>query len=187
MLLREEASFALAQQLRAPAGIPLGDAFTFTSGLYFRGKLAYARRFARPPRGTPGALVIAPGWGLVLPERAICRADLLDLASVPVDLEEARYRVPLCRDAAALAEAIGPQAEVVLLGSIASAKYTDVLLEVFGDRLLFPADFVGRGDLSRGGLLLRASRSGAELAYVPVRGAVRRGSRPPRLPPLPRG
>jgi hypothetical protein len=52
-----------------------------------------------------------------------------------------------------------------------------VLLEVIGERLLFPTDFVGRGDMSRGALLLRAARDGRELAYEPVAGAVRRGRR----------
>jgi hypothetical protein len=60
------------------------------------------------------------------------------------------------------------------------------LLAVLGERLHFPAEFVGRGDMSRGGLLLRAVRAGVELAYLPVAGAVRHGARPPRLPPLPR-
>ena len=73
---------------------------------------------------------------------------------------------------------------MVLLGSIASAKYVDILLEVFGDRLLFPVEFVGRGDMSRGGLLLRSVRAGEQLTYVPVRGAVRHGPRPPKLPPI---
>jgi hypothetical protein len=72
----------------------------------------------------------------------------------------------------------------VLLGSIASEKYVAVLGSIFGDRLLFPSDFVGRGDMSRGGLLLRAARDGAELAYEPVLGAQRRGKRPPRLTPV---
>jgi len=69
----------------------------------------------------------------------------------------------------------------VLLGSVASEKYTGPLLEVFGERLLFPTDFVGRGDMSRGGLMLRCARSGIELPYIPVRGALRHGARPPRL------
>lgn len=74
---------------------------------------------------------------------------------------------------------------VVLLGSIATGKYADTLLAVLGERLVFPALFVGRGDMSRGGLLLRAVRDGRELDYVPVAGTVRRGRRPPRLAPLP--
>jgi hypothetical protein len=66
---------------------------------------------------------------------------------------------------------------------VATGKYVDVLLEVMGERLLFPVDFVGRGDMSRGGLLLRAAEQGRELHYEPVAGAVRRGRRPPRLAP----
>jgi hypothetical protein len=70
----------------------------------------------------------------------------------------------------------------VLLGSIASDKYVDLLLEVFGERLLFPAEFVGRGDMSRGGLMLRCATAGVEMSYLPVAGAKRHGPRPPRLP-----
>jgi hypothetical protein len=44
-------------------------------------------------------------------------------------------------------------------------------------------DFIGRGDMSRGGLLLRAARAGSELPYPPVQGTPRRGARAPRLPP----
>ncbi|MBV9081410.1 MAG: hypothetical protein JOZ62_01940, partial [Acidobacteriaceae bacterium] len=74
-----------------------------------------------------------------------------------------------------------PACSYVLLGSVASAKYTEPLLKVFGERLVFPIDFVGRGDMSRGGLMLRCARSGTELPYVPVHGAVLHGARPPRL------
>ena len=70
----------------------------------------------------------------------------------------------------------------MLLGSVASPKYVDILIGIFGERLRFPVDFVGRGDMSRGGLLLRKAREGVELPYVPVAGAVLHGSRPPRLP-----
>ena len=72
-----------------------------------------------------------------------------------VDPADARYRRPLERSASALAADIGADCEVILLGSIASAKYVDVLLRIFAGRLLFPAEFVGRGDMSRGGLMLR--------------------------------
>jgi hypothetical protein len=57
----------------------------------------------------------------------------------------------------------------------------DVLLEALGDRLLFPSEFVGRGDMSRGGLMLRCVRENRELEYAPVAGATRHGKRPPRL------
>jgi hypothetical protein len=179
LLLRGAASFPLAREVRSPAGAPLGEVFSFLSGLYFRGKLAYARAFGE------ASLVITPDRGLVAPDLSVHLDDLRAMATVPIDLREPRYRVPLERDAAALARRLGGD-EVVLLGSVASAKYTRVLLAAFGGRLLFPVDFVGRGDMSRGGLLLRAARAGTELPYVPVAGAVLRGKRPPRLPPLPR-
>ncbi len=178
MLRRPAAAFPLAMELRSEVGATLGDVFTFTSGLYFRGKLTYARAFG-------ASWVITPGAGLVEPTQRITPADLDDWARVRVDLTDLRYRRPLERDARALSRRL-PEAEVVLLGSIASDKYVDLLLEIFDGRLLFPVDFVGRGDMSRGGLLLRSARSGTELPYGPVRGAVRHGPRPPRLPKPPR-
>jgi hypothetical protein len=183
LLLRPGAAFALARAVQSPQGAPLGEVFSFASGLYFRGKLAYAEAFARAPPGVAPVAVIAPGAGLVPPGRHVTVADLRAFAAVPVDPEEPRFREPLLRDARALAAA-APRAEAVLLGSVASGKYLDVLLEVFGERLLFPAEFVGRGDMSRGGLLLRCVRAGQELACLKVVGAVRRGRRPPRLGPI---
>jgi hypothetical protein len=108
--------------------------------------------------------------------------DLRRYAGVPVDPEERRYRLPLLRDLAALAPAWA-EAEVVLLGSIASAKYVELLTSVLDSRLLFPAEFVGRGDMSRGGLMLRCVEESRELDYVPLLGAARHGPRPARLPP----
>jgi hypothetical protein len=178
ILLNEHAAFPLAQQLRS-AGITLGEAFSFLSGLYFRGKLAYARRFARPPVGQSGVQVITTDRGLLAADTAIQARDLLEFGTVDIRPEHPRYRGPLQRDLARLREV--PEVEVVLLGSVATGKYVDILLEVMGDRLLFPIDFVGRGDMSRGALLLRAAREGRELAYVPVAGAIRRGRRAPKL------
>ena len=97
---------------------------------------------------------------------------------------ETRYLEPLLRDAEALKILAGPGCRIVLLGSIASARYVEPLLEIFGERLLFPATFAGRGDMSRGGLLLRCARTGSPLDCVPVRGAVRHGPKPPKLPRL---
>ncbi|HEX9290114.1 MAG TPA: hypothetical protein VF904_11345 [Anaeromyxobacteraceae bacterium] len=185
LLLRAGATFPLARAVQSPAGAPLGEVFRFTSGLYFRGKVTYAAAFAQPPPGVPGSLVITPGAGLVAPETRVTASDLRSFAAIPIDPRDARYRAPLERDVRALAGA-APRAEVVLLGSIASGKYVDVLLAVLGDRLLFPEAFVGRGDMSRGGLMLRCVRAGEELAYVQVAGAVRHGPTPPRLPRLPR-
>jgi hypothetical protein len=181
LLLSPRAGFPLAWEFQQK-GAPLGALFEFASGLYFRGKLAYARAFGRAPRGGTGALVIVPGRGLMDVEQPITTDELRAIAQVPVDLRDARYREPLERDARLLARRLGKQGEAVLLGSIATGKYTDVFLEALGDQLLFPPSFVGRGDMSRGGLLLRSVRAGTELPYAPLRGAVRHGVRPPKLP-----
>jgi hypothetical protein len=183
LLLQRPATEAeLGQRLRRAEGAPIGEVFSFVSSLYFRGKLAYARAFARPPQGRPGVHVITPCDGLRAPESVLRLPDLRRYAGVPVDAEEERYREPLLRDLRTLAPT-WEEAEVVLLGSIASGKYAQLLTSVLGDRLLFPSDFVGRGDMSRGGLMLRCVEEGRELPYLPLRGAVRRGARPARLPP----
>ena len=183
MLLRAEGAFPLAVALREGA-VPIGEVFTFISGLYFRGKLAYARAFGCEARD-PAVLVIVPGRGLVPPETPVTRADLAAIAAIGVTPEEPRFAEPLARDAARLGGSLGESGRAVLLGSIATGKYVDLLAAPLGPRLLFPSTFVGRGDMSRGGLLLRCVREGRELEYVPVAGAVRRGPRPPRLGPLP--
>jgi hypothetical protein len=175
MLLRAGAEFALARALRSPQGASIGEAFAFMSGLYFRGKLSYARRFSQPMAASSGALVITPGRGLCPWWQVVTHADLLELAQVEVDAENAAFVEPLCRDARELARRIERDSRIVLLGSIATSKYVDPLLEIFGSRLLFPSAFVGRGDMSRGGLMLRCAREGVELEYEPVHGAVRHG------------
>ena len=180
LLLGSRARFELAERLRTRSGAPLGEVFSFLSGLYFRGKLTYSLTFASPPPGIPGVLVITPGQGLQPPHKPVTLQHIARYAKVSIDVREPRYRRPLARDARALAAA-APDTEFVLLGSIATGKYVDILVEAFGERLLFPGDFVGRGDMSRGGLLLRCARAGTELPYIPVRGAVRHGARPPRL------
>src|SRR6267378_3086112 len=65
MILSDRAKFELAQKLRSKRGAPIAMVFTFLSGLYFRGKIAYANAFARPVRGIPGIFVITPTRGLV--------------------------------------------------------------------------------------------------------------------------
>ena len=158
----------------------LGEAFSFLSGLYFRGKLTYATAFARPPAGMAGVQVITANRGLLRPDTPISADDLRGFGAVDIRPDNPRYRVPLERDLAGLAE--HPNAEIVLLGSVATGKYVDVLLDVVGERLLFPTDFVGRGDMSRGALLLRAAREQTELVYEPAATAVRRGPRPRKGP-----
>jgi hypothetical protein len=181
MILREAAAFPLAVQLREQ-GLPLGEIFSFISGLYFRGKLAYARAHATPPSGLPGIVVITASGGLVSPDRLFRLPDLREITSGDIGAGTPEYRVPLERDARLLCEHMGSESEVVLLGSVATPKYVEPLLEIFGERLMFPLEFVGRGDMSRGGLMLRYAREMRELTYVPVAGAVRHGTRPPRLP-----
>lgn len=182
MILREEAAFPLAVQLREQ-GLPLGEIFSFISGLYFRGKLAYARAHAAPPSGLPGIVVITASGGLVSPDRLFRLGDLREITNGDIAAGAPEYRVPLERDARLLYEHMG-ESEVVLLGSVATPKYVEPLLEIFGERLMFPQEFVGRGDMSRGGLMLRYAAEMRELTYVPVAGAVRHGTRPPKLPKI---
>jgi hypothetical protein len=185
MVMNEGAEFELAVRLRQE-GAPLGDLFGFMSGLYFRGKSAYSRAFAAPPPGVAGSLVITAGRGLLTQDTLIGVGDLLEIAAVPIDLSEPRYREPLERDAVHLSRTISQDCQIVLLGSIATPKYLEPLLDIFGSRLLFPSEFVGRGDMSRGGLMLRCARDGVELDYIPACSAVRRGRRPPKLPKPPK-
>jgi hypothetical protein len=185
--LAANASFAIARQLQSGEGVSIGELFTFISQLYFRGKLTYARRFASPPEADhpivqSGVHVITPNAGLRSPDVRVTAEAARRFARQDIGLENTAYRAPLERSARALAGELG-DCEVVLLGSVASPKYVDILLEIFGERLRFPVDFVGRGDMSRGGLLLRQAAAGVELAYGPVAGAVRHGPRPPKLDP----
>jgi len=181
LLLSGTASFPLATALREPPGVAIGEVFSFLSALYFRGKLTYARTFASRLRTTPPILIVTTDRGLVPPETRITRDDLAAFATVDIATGGERYLGPLRRDVAALAASVRRTTRVVLLGSIETGKYVDVLLEAFGSRLVFPTEFVGRGDMSRGGLLLRHARSGVPMGYTPVAGAVRRGRRPPKL------
>jgi len=188
-IVSERAEFPLARRLRSPGGAPLGEVFAFMSGLYFRGKLAYSRHFTRPPdpddpMAAGGVLVITPNAGLRGADVLVTRESIQAFAGEPISLDNERYLRPLERSAQALRASVGPDCEVVLLGSVASGKYVEVLQPVFGGRLLFPSSFVGRGDMSRGGLMLRCVESGEELDYVPIAGATRHGPRPPRLTPL---
>jgi hypothetical protein len=180
LLLREGAMFGLARRLRN-GGVALGEAFSFISGLYFRGKLAYANAFAAPPDGAPGALVITACGGLMSPDALITQSDLCNISAAPVDASEPRYRIPLERDARRLQKQLGQNCEVVLLGSVATSKYVEPLLAIFGDKLVFPSEFAGRGDMSRGGLMLRCVREKMELTYVSIATGKRHGPRPAKL------
>ena len=176
ILLSEKSEAVTTRDFRA-GRLSLGQAFAFMSGLYFRGKLAYAERFGDP-------YVITPTRGLQRPSLPFTLALLREFAVGDVSLDNPEYRSALERDATALAKRIGKRSQVVLLGSVASGKYVDVLLPILGARLRYPSSFIGRGDMSRGGLLLRSAASGDELEYQPLEAGVRpRGPRPPKLDP----
>jgi hypothetical protein len=185
MLHNPNARFDLALKLRTPRGAELGEVFAFVSGLYFRGKLAYARAFARPPENAQGAYVITTDRGLTPPQTLITLDDLRAMGSTPIHSGDPRYRLPLERGLTEVAGICGANCPFVLLGSVATGKYVDVLRQILGPRLMFPADFIGRGDMSRGGLMLRCVDGQRELEYVPMEGAARHGKRPPKLPPKP--
>ncbi len=121
MVVSPRASFALAQRLRTSDGAQLGDVFSFVSGLYFRGKLAYARRFAAPPDpaepvSAGGVLVITPNAGLRAADAPVTLETFLTFATTAIDLSNDVYRRPLERGARALLDAVGADCEVVLLG-----------------------------------------------------------------------
>jgi len=165
-LLQQNARSVLAGRLRSEEGATLGEVFTFMSGLYFRGKLAYASAFANPPNGCGGVQVIVPGLGLCSPHTMVDLDRLRAIARVPVDPRDGRYTRPLRRDAARLAERLHEGDAAILLGSIATPKYLQPLREVLGPRLRLPREFIGRGDMSRGALMLRCAAEGRELTYI---------------------
>jgi hypothetical protein len=178
-LTSPRARFGAAERYRSPEGVTVAEAFTFMSSLYFRGKIAYARHFAAPPPelavGGPedGILVIAPGFGLVPPGWRITAEEMKKLRRTPVDLKSRAYSQPMKEHVTQLRD-LAPSAWVVLLGSVATGKYVDLLLPTLGDRLLFPRDFAGAGDMKRGGMMLRAVREDRELAYVTLAAPRRR-------------
>jgi hypothetical protein len=177
-VLSPRATFPVATRLRGE-GVPIGELFAHMSGLYFRGKITYAQKFGR-------AFVITPDEGLMPAGTPITSDRLIQFASGEISLENPHYRTPLERTAQELSNTTGASTQFVLLGSVASEKYVTVLTAIFGAHLVFPADFVGRGDMSRGGLLLRAAAASRELEYIPVIGAARHGARPPKLDPATR-
>jgi hypothetical protein len=190
-LMSVRAKFALAQRYQTEAGVEIADAFAFMSALYFRGKIAYARQFAVPSPiiGGDGIFIITSGYGLVPPDWRITEERMKRMRKIDIDVDARSYVKPLKEHAKLLKQALDQEgdaaAEVVLLGSIATGKYVDVLWPILGKRLRFPAAFAGLGDMARGGLMLRAARAGKELEYTTLDG---NRKRPPgatgKMPPL---
>ncbi len=183
LIYNPRARFDLARRLQKGETVPIGEVFSFLSGLYFRGKFTYSRFFGQPPKKMHPAYVITSSSGLLPAMQPISLTNLRAFGEVPIEPDEPRYHEPLTRSAKRLASLAGPRCEFVLLGSIGTTKYADLLIEHFAERLLFPSAFVGRGDMSRGGLLLRSVSENQELEYIPVMGAVRHGKRPGKLAP----
>ena len=161
-LMSPKAGFDTARMYRSPEGVPIALAFAFMSALYFRGKITYALHFT----DIRNIFVITPGFGLVPPDWRITEERMNVMRRTDVDVRRRNYRLPLKRDAEALAARLEPEAQVILLGSVATGKYVDILWPIFGDRLRFPGIFAGLGDMSRGGLMLRAVRENRELEYT---------------------
>ena len=168
-VLSPKATFSVAARLRGE-GVPIGELFAHMSGLYFRGKITYARKFGR-------AFVITPDQGLIPAETTITSQVLIRFADAEIDLGNPGYRTPLEQTARALGDEAGADAQFVLLGSIASEKYVQVLSAIFGSRLVFPADVrrARRHEPRRGAAARRRRVAGAR-----VHSGHRR--RPPRSP-----
>jgi hypothetical protein len=165
-LLNPTGQCELAVRLR-DSGAPLGEVYRFISSLYFRGKLDYAEKFKNPPPGVAGVQIIT-GAGLMLPQTVITLSDLIRISATSIDAKNPDYRLSLDSDLLRLRDTVGCETDVILLGSLATPKYITPIREVFGKRLLFPSGFFGRGDMTRGSLLLRCCSQGSELAYLPV-------------------
>jgi hypothetical protein len=183
LIQNPRAGFELAQRLQKGGAATIGEVFSFLSGLYFRGKLTYARTFAAPPRGLPGIWVITSNRGLLPVDEPLTLSDLVAFGEAEIDAGNDAYSGPLLRDAHTLHKSARGRAAIVFLGSVSSKKYVDLLLQAFRETLVFPPAFLGRGDMSRGGLLLRHASAKEELPYVPLLNSPRKGSRPTRLEP----
>lgn len=167
MLLSPDARFEVARALRSHEGAALGDVYGFVSALYFRGKAAYAARFATRV-APPGAWVMTPGGGLCALDERVTAARLEGWQRVLVSERNPHFTGPLTRHLSELLDRVNERMRFVLLGSLASKKYLVPLLEVLGPRLFFPAKLEGLGDMSRGALLLRSVREETELEYEAV-------------------
>jgi hypothetical protein len=174
LLRNADSGSAFARRVREE-GAPLGEVFSFLSGLYFRGKLEYARAFARSPRDVEAVHVITMTDGLLSPDMRISTRDLERFALCPEGARTAAEA--LARSARTLVDRVNADTEIVLLGSVSTGKYTDILAPIFGERLFFPRDILHIGQLARGALFLRHAREGRELDYLPVAEIIRAGRR----------
>ena len=95
LLFHPVTMFPVARALHSKAGAPIGEIFTFLSGLYFRGKLAYAEAFARPPNGlSSGVFVITSNRGLLAPSVRLTLDDLASLARTASTVLQSSFVTP---------------------------------------------------------------------------------------------
>jgi hypothetical protein len=170
MLLSQKSQFELAHRLRTK-GITLGEAYSFMSSLYFRGKLAYATAFASQIHNLLSIQIITPSRGLLPPRTTLSLADFLDLGVERILEKNPRYRDPLERDLRKLSESLGEDGKVIFLGSLGTKRYIPLLKEILGHRILVPRDFLGMGNMRRGAVLLRCVREHCQLTYVTLASA----------------
>ena len=183
-LIDGSSASSLAQQLQTESGAPLCEVFAFLSSLYFRGKLAYARAFARPPHAMRGVFIVTPGAGLCTKRRLSPRRPRR-VCGGRGRSRNPHFVAPLLRDVQALvASASSTRASCCSAASLRQVRRAAAA--GVRERLLFPADFVGRGDMSRGGLCCAPRAKASELDYLPVLGATRHGPRAARLPRIAR-
>jgi hypothetical protein len=168
-LLDGKGASALMGELRSAHGCSVEAVFCFVSSLYFRGKAAYARAFGVRTAPLPSAYVMTAGGGLLSLDEPVTVARLEGWSRVAVSPDNPHFVAPLLRHATGLLDACDQATRFVLLGSVASRKYVGPLLDVFGERLLYPSELAGRGDMARGKLLLAAAREQRELGYASVR------------------
>ena len=97
LLLNPRATFALARTFHQ-RGLALADVFSFASALYFRGKIAYARRFADGERGDLIRVITATA-GLLDPDTIVTPRALRLFGEIDIHEDDPRYHGPLRRDA----------------------------------------------------------------------------------------
>ena len=100
LLFHPATMFPLARALHSGGGATLGEVFSFLSGLYFRGKLAYAETFARAPKKLKsGIFIITTNRGLLTPSTRVSLDDLAGLSESEIDHSSEQFRILLQRDA----------------------------------------------------------------------------------------
>lgn len=164
LLTSAQARFPAAARYRQ-GGLTIGEAFAWISSLYFRAKLHYARRFGSLATGS-AVLVIAPGFGLVPEDWPLSSDRWRRLRRVPVDPRRPAFRRPLATACDELRQRLSADDRIVFLGGLSAERYLSVLGPALGPHLLIPRDFVSRGQMQRGSLLLRAIRDDEELVYA---------------------